>query len=147
MRMITAKTLPTVAVAALLAACSSPAATSAGASTPAAAAASATTTGAPATSSPTAPASSAAAARTIDVTVAGTKITPAPETVKLKVGETLVLNVTSDHDDELHAHGFEVEKEMKAGVPVTMTLTTKTPGVYEVEMHHPALTLMKIQVQ
>lgn len=81
------------------------------------------------------------------MTVIGTTITPAPATVQLKVGDTLALTVTSDHADQLHAHGFEVEKEMQAGVPVTMSLKGATPGVYEVEMHHPPLTLMKIEVQ
>ncbi len=58
----------------------------------------------------------------------------------------MTLVVTSDHDDEVHAHGFELELPMKANVPVTMMLKGGAPGVYEVEMHHPALTLMKIAV-
>jgi hypothetical protein len=57
------------------------------------------------------------------------------------------LVVTSDHDDELHAHGFEVEQEIKAGVPATIALTGKEPGVYEVELHHPALTLLTVAVR
>jgi hypothetical protein len=55
--------------------------------------------------------------------------------------------VTSDHADELHAHGFEVEQEIVAGVPATITLTGKDPGVYEVELHHPALTLLTVAVR
>lgn len=91
-------------------------------------------------------AGAASSARTIDVTVKGTSITPAPATIPLKVGETINVVVTSDHDDEVHAHGFEVEKEVKAGVPVTLQLTGDVPGVYEVELHHPALTLLQIAV-
>ncbi|WP_442277097.1 hypothetical protein [Terrabacter sp. 2TAF16] len=90
--------------------------------------------------------STTASGRTVDVTVTGSTITPAPATIPLKVGETINVTVTSDHDDEVHAHGFEVEKEIKAGVPVTLQLTGDVPGVYEVEMHHPALTLLQIAV-
>lgn len=98
---------------------------------------------------PASPAASSAASgteRTINVTVKGTSITPAPATIPLKVGETMKVVVTSDHNDEVHAHGFEVEKEVKAGVPVTLQLKGDVPGVYEVELHHPALTLLQIAV-
>jgi hypothetical protein len=67
--------------------------------------------------------------------------------VDLGVGEELTLTVTSDHDDELHIHGFEVEKELVAGTPTTVTVTGDQPGVYEVETHHPELRLMKIAVR
>ncbi|WP_256795279.1 hypothetical protein [Terrabacter sp. Ter38] len=87
-----------------------------------------------------------ASGRTVAVVVMGSTITPAPATIPLKVGETINVTVTSDHDDEVHAHGFEVEKEIKAGVPVTLQLKGDVPGVYEVEMHHPALTLLQIAV-
>jgi heme/copper-type cytochrome/quinol oxidase subunit 2 len=79
--------------------------------------------------------------------VTGTKVTPAPSTVDLPVGESLTLTVTSDHADELHIHGFEVEKELAAGTPLSVTVTGKQPGVYEVETHHPELRLMKIAVK
>ena len=83
----------------------------------------------------------------IAITVTGSTITPAPAQVDLPVGQTLTLVVTSDHDDQLHAHGFEVEEDIKAGVPATIALTGKDPGVYEVELHHPALTLLTVAVR
>ena len=139
MRMTTTKGLLLVAALAPLAACSSsttasPAATSASA-TPAV---TSTTMAAGSTSSP--------GTRTITVTVTGTKVVPDPATVPLKPGEALTLVLTSDHDDEVHAHGFEVEQKVKAGVPLTMVLKIDAPGVYEVEMHKPALTLIQIAV-
>jgi len=79
--------------------------------------------------------------------VTGSTITPAPAQVDLPVGQTLTLVVTSDHDDQLHAHGFEVEEDIKAGVPATIALTGKDTGVYEVELHHPALTLLTVAVR
>jgi len=99
-------------------------------------------------SSPTGSSSAATSAstRTVDVSVKGTTITPPPATIPLKVGETINVVVTSDHADEVHAHGFEVEKEVKPGVPVTLELKGDVPGVYEVELHHPPLTLLQIAV-
>jgi plastocyanin len=95
----------------------------------------------PTTSSPT------SSGRTLDITVSGRTVTPAPAQVDLPVGQTLTLVVTSDHDDELHAHGFDVEVPLKAGVPASITLTGKDAGVFEVETHEPALTLLTVAVR
>ncbi|WP_270889806.1 hypothetical protein [Pedococcus sp. 5OH_020] len=65
----------------------------------------------------------------------------------MALGRTVRLIVTSDHDDELHAHGFEVEKELKAGQLLTMDLAATEAGTYEIETHHPPLTLMRIVVR
>jgi len=113
------------------------------------------TTGSGSTSSSTSASSSSSSSspssspsgRTIEVTVEGSKVTPAPTTVDLGVGEKLTLTVTSDHADQLHIHGFEVEQDLVAGQPTTVTVTGDQPGVYEVETHHPELRLMKIAVR
>jgi plastocyanin len=83
----------------------------------------------------------------LEVTVTGTTVTPAPAQVDLSIGSTLELVVTSDHDDEVHAHGFDVEAALKAGTPTTLRLTGTEPGVYEVETHEPALTLLTVAVR
>ena len=93
------------------------------------------------------PARDTPAGRTITITVQGKKVTPAPQTVDLGVGESLTLVVTSDHDDEIHAHGFEVEGRLRAGQPSTITLTGKEPGLYDVETHEPALRLLMVAVR
>ena len=147
-RLITAAVVAATAVT--LAGCSS--------GTPTPAATTPTTTATPSTSptssatsstsaAPSATTSTTASGRTIAITVTGSKVSPAPAQVDLPVGQTLTLVVTSDHDDQLHAHGFEVEEDIKAGVPATIALTGKDPGVYEVELHHPALTLLTVAVR
>ena len=117
----------------------------AAATTPTTSASTSATTSA--TSSTPSATTSTTTGRTIAITVTGSTVTPAPAQVDLPVGQTLTLVVTSDHDDQLHAHGFEVEEDIKAGVPATIALTGKDPGVYEVELHHPALTLLTVAVR
>ncbi|KQZ89069.1 hypothetical protein ASD62_06880 [Phycicoccus sp. Root563] len=103
------------------------------------------------TSPPTTTTSSAgdlpAGAKQLSVTVTGKKVSPSPGVVELRVGQVLRLTVTSDHADELHAHGFEKEAELVAGTATTLDLVTDQPGTYEVETHHPALRLLKVQVR
>lgn len=108
---------------------------------------------APATASAT-PSSSAGVstvpagpARTVTITVTGSAVSPAPAVVEVGRDQTLRLVVTSDHDDSLHAHGFEVEKDLTAGVPLTLDLRGAEPGRYEVETHHRALQLLVVQVR
>lgn len=109
---------------------------------------SASSSSAPTSSSPsTEPSSTTSSGRGIIVTITGSQVEPAPAQVDLAQGEELTLVITSDHDDDLHAHGFEVEKELKAGVATTVTFTGDAPGVYEVETHQPELRLMQIAVR
>ena len=77
----------------------------------------------------------------------GKQVTPPPARVDLAPGSRLRLVITVDHDDEVHVHGFEVEREVKAGTPVTIDLTGGEPGLYEVETHHPSLRLLQVLVR
>lgn len=140
-RLTTAAIVAATAVA--LAGCSGGSPTPAADTTPTTSASPSTS----ATSSTPSATTSTTTGRSIAITVTGSTITPAPTQVDLPVGQTLTLVVTSDHDDQLHAHGFEVEEDIKAGVPATIALTGKDPGVYEVELHHPALTLLTVAVR
>jgi len=67
--------------------------------------------------------------------------------VRLRTGERLLVTITSDHDDSVHAHGFEIKKALKAGVPTTMTLAIGEPGLYDVETHDPVLRLFQVAVR
>lgn len=80
------------------------------------------------------------------ITITARKVVPAPSTVSIGVGESLMLVVTSDHDNTLHAHGFDVEQDLVAGRQTTVTLTGKTAGSYEVETHDPELRLLVVDV-
>jgi len=100
-----------------------------------------------ATSAGTAGGSPTGDVRTVEVTITGQQVDPPPAQVDLAVGETLRLVVTSDRDSEVHAHGFEVEAPVPAGVPTTVELTGSAPGVYEVELHDPDLLLLQVAVR
>jgi hypothetical protein len=89
---------------------------------------------------PTPSESSAAADQlTIDITIADGQVTPNGKKLDVKVGQTIVLNVTSDEHDEVHAHtgeGDGYELEAPAGKKVSGTFSLDAPGSYEVESHH-----------
>jgi hypothetical protein len=95
----------------------------------------------PATSPTSSSASSPSASNntlTIDITIANGKTTPSGKKINVPVGEKVILNVTSDTDDEVHAHigGPGYELQVKAGTPAKGEFTIDSPGSFEVESHH-----------
>lgn len=67
--------------------------------------------------------------------------------VTIAVGQSLALTITSDHDNTLHAHGFDIEEAVKAGARLEVTVKGVRPGVYDVELHDPALRLLQVAVR
>ena len=80
---------------------------------------------------------------TINIKIAGGKVSPNGEKIKVDVGQKVILNVDSDEDDEIHAHtgeeGFELE--VKAGEPAKGSFTLNSPGSFEIESHHLEKTI------
>jgi len=115
--------------------------------TPSSAVPAAVTTAGAGTPSPTTGGPTAKTARRIDITVTGKQVTPTPAVVDIAVGESLTIVVTSDHNDQLHAHGFNIEENIKAGQPLTITVKGAQTGVYEIELHHPELRILQVAVR
>lgn len=83
----------------------------------------------------------------ISVAVADGKVDPAPRRVEVPKDSQVRLIVTSDVDDELHVHGYEVEEELEAGRPTTVELTADQTGIFEVETHESELELLQLVVR
>ncbi len=84
---------------------------------------------------------------TITVSVRDGKVTPKPSRVEVPLGSQVRLQVTSDVDDTLHVHGFEVEEDLEAGRTTTIELQPDQPGLYEVETHETELELLQLAVR
>ena len=67
---------------------------------------------------------------TIDITIADGKVDPNGKKIDVAVGTTVVFKVSSDIDDEIHAHtgGDGYELEVKAGEPIAGSVTVTSPG-------------------
>ena len=80
----------------------------------------------------------------IDISIANGQVSPNGKKLDVQVGQQIVLNVTSDEDDEIHAHtpGDGYELEVTAGKKVTGSFAITSPGSYEVESHHLEKTIV-----
>ena len=89
-----------------------------------------------------------AAGTTVDIVIKDGKVTPQGKRVKVKAGDPVTLNVTSDADEEIHVHSDpEHEYEVKAGDSLDETFTIDTPGQVAVEAHHLDVTILQLVVE
>jgi hypothetical protein len=75
---------------------------------------------------------------TISITTAAGKTTPSGLKINVRAGQKVILNVTSDTDDEIHAHigGPGYEPPVQAGKPAKGAFTPDSAGGFEIESHH-----------
>jgi hypothetical protein len=146
-----AATLSMITVAALAACSPSQSATPASTSSPTSQS-SPSTTASPGTSKSPAPSRSPSPttdALTINITISNGRVDPNGKKMDVRRGQTIVLNVTSDQDDEIHAHtsdqGYELE--VKAGKPTRGELVVSDPGRFEVESHHLEKVIVILNVR
>ncbi|HEX6725057.1 MAG TPA: hypothetical protein VF073_07405 [Gaiella sp.] len=62
-------------------------------------------------------------------------------------GEQVVLVIRSDAGEEVHLHGYDIEKPVTPGTPVRIPFTANLPGRFELELHHPDALLAVVEVQ
>jgi hypothetical protein len=65
----------------------------------------------------------------------------------IQEGERIVLVVRSDAGEEVHVHGYRVERPLRPGSPLRIPITASIPGRFEVELHHPDVLLAVLQVR
>ncbi len=84
---------------------------------------------------------------TVDVKIEGDEVTPVAQAVEIGVGETVVLNVTSDRSGELHVHSSpEQELEFEAGT-TNLQVTLDQPGSVDIEEHVSDSLIVRVLVK
>jgi hypothetical protein len=93
------------------------------------------------------PDTSGAAAATVDVTIEGDEVTPVAQAVEIGVGETVLLNITSDRSGELHVHSSpEQEFEFESGTSA-VEVTLDQPGTVDIEEHESDALIVRVLVK
>ncbi len=100
----------------------------------------------PTRSAPTTSSTSTPTATVIEATYAGGKVTTAQPRVELSLGEEVVLRVTSDVDEEIHVHGYDLYEDIPAGGTGEVSFTADLPGAYEVELQQADRPLVQLRV-
>ncbi len=61
-------------------------------------------------------------------------------------GEDIRVVVESDIDEEVHLHGYDVSKDVKAGGKVEFEVPATIPGVFELELEESVVPIAEISV-
>src|SRR5215208_991369 len=64
----------------------------------------------------------------------GKVVSGAPE-IHAKKGDTVVIVVNADAPDDIHLHGYDIEKPVEAGQPVRFRFKANFEGEFEIESH------------
>ena len=106
-----------------------------------------TTTAPPTTTETTAPAP-APKPRPEVTTVRAVGLKPAGgiKSIKVDKGDTVRFTVTSDQPENVHLHGYDVEKPVAPGKPARYVFKADIEGIFEVELEEAGVQLIKLQV-
>jgi hypothetical protein len=118
----------------------------AGATAPGAAATT-TTPAAPAETSTTAATAPPPPAKTTPVVeVAGAEPVGGVQRLKYTKGDTIRFTVASDTTDEIHFHGYDVHRDVKAGGSATFTVPATIEGRFVVELEKHGVQIAEVEV-
>ena len=95
----------------------------------------------------TAPAATQVAPDVLTIKVVDEKPVGGVAKLKVKKGDQIRFTVDSDSKQEVHLHGYDIEKPVTAGEPVRIPFTANLPGRFELELHHPDALLAVIEVR
>lgn len=85
-------------------------------------------------------------ANVIEVTYSGGQVTGVEQRVPVKLGEQVVIRVTSDVVEEIHVHGYDLYVDLVPGTPAEVAFEATLPGSYEVELHDASRPLFQLRV-
>jgi hypothetical protein len=111
-----------------------------------------TTADAP-TATPTLTATSTPAAGETETPTPKPTVDPGPlltgsKVVKLRVdkGDTVRFRVRSPKDEEVHIHGYDIKKDVKAGQTENVSFKATIDGIFELEFENSATQIAELRV-
>jgi hypothetical protein len=57
------------------------------------------------------------------------------QSFKVKKGGQVTIVVSADAHDDIHLHGYDIEKPVQPGKPATFKFTANIEGIFEMESH------------
>jgi hypothetical protein len=69
------------------------------------------------------------------IQIRGGEVVGGPAEIHAKKGDTLVIVVSADAPDEVHLHGYDIEKEVAPGQAVRFQFKANLEGEFEIESH------------
>lgn len=65
----------------------------------------------------------------------GGEVVGAPAAIEVTKGQRVTIVVSADAPDDIHLHGYDIEREVEPGRPARFSFTANVEGVFELESH------------
>ena len=69
------------------------------------------------------------------IQIQGAEVVGGPQSIEVEQGEPVRIIVAADAPDEIHLHGYDIEREAAPGAPARFNFTANLEGVFELESH------------
>jgi hypothetical protein len=69
------------------------------------------------------------------IDIKGGKPAGGVQDIKVKKGDKVTIVVSADAHDDIHLHGYDIEKAVEPGKPATFRFTANIEGIFEIESH------------
>jgi hypothetical protein len=69
------------------------------------------------------------------------------QTLTFKSGGTVAFVVKADAAEEVHVHGYDIAKDVGPGEPAEFEFEADLEGIFEVELEHSAVQIIKLVVE
>ena len=63
------------------------------------------------------------------------KVVGGPADIQVKKGDQVTIVVSANAPDDVHLHGYDIEKPVEPGKPATFKFTADIEGIFEIESH------------
>ena len=95
------------------------------------------------------PAAATGEIKTATIQVANGAAVGGEQTLKVKKDDHVRITVSVDAPQEVHLHGYDIEKTVQPGTPGVWDFVAKYEGIFEMESHlnNPPDTLLKLEVE
>ena len=77
----------------------------------------------------------APAPQTFRIDIQGGRPVGGVKDIKVKKGDEVTIVVSADAEDDIHLHGYDIEKPVEPGKPATFKFTADIEGIFEIESH------------
>jgi hypothetical protein len=69
------------------------------------------------------------------IRIEGGQVVGAPADIKVTKGDTVRIVVSADAHDDIHLHGYDIEKPVEPGQPARFNFKANIEGIFELESH------------
>jgi FtsP/CotA-like multicopper oxidase with cupredoxin domain len=75
------------------------------------------------------------AAEPTRIQIRGGEVVGGPADIKVTKGDRVRIVVSADAPDDIHLHGYDIEKPVEPGKPARFVFTADIEGIFEIESH------------